>query len=200
MTKIVIDYIEGGYYNPEWHYSGTGDWRYSASGETLYGIDRKNGKAYFQGNASGEKFWSIIDKNKSKSVWIWNYMGGSHKDELQSLVVDFMYPWYDKYAKVGLSAKSREIVESDGRLLFTFIYGVWNGGGWFTKWATLMNTLVNNGERNVDVLNEALLSQKINMTAQQAWGNEGAASLIRQAGVKMKGIFEKHPSLFKKKA
>ena len=40
-TKLVIDQLEGGYFNPAWH--NVGDPRYSTSGETMFGLDRHAG-------------------------------------------------------------------------------------------------------------------------------------------------------------
>jgi hypothetical protein len=64
MTKMVIDKLEGGYYNPKWHYKP----QMGRSGETMFGIDRIHG-GRLNTSEPGVEFWSIIDKNKNSKVW-----------------------------------------------------------------------------------------------------------------------------------
>lgn len=140
VTSVVIDKIEGGYFNPQWHStSGMGP-----SGETMFGIDRKFG-GKINDSIAGKSFWNIIDTNKSKDVWVWNYKGGKLNDQLKNLTIDAIYPFYVKNSNSYLSDKAAEIVDKDGRLLFHFIYATWNGPGWFRKFAQDINEAVDKG-------------------------------------------------------
>jgi hypothetical protein len=51
-----------------------------------------------------------------------------------------------------LSSDALAIIKKDGRLLFNFVYAVWNGAGWFKKWAEAINDKVKAGETNSDAL------------------------------------------------
>ena len=86
MTKMVIDKIEGGYYNPEWHRKSA----MGRSGETMFGIDRVHG-GRLNTSAPGVEFWSIIDKNKSPEVWKHGYRGGNLQEQLTNFL---KYNWY----------------------------------------------------------------------------------------------------------
>ena len=132
-TLLVINQLEGGYFNPAWH--NVGDKRYSTSGETMFGLDRLRGNQ--EATQTGKQFWSLIDKTKSKEVWKWNYKGGLIADQLKNLAVQIMYPLYSNYAKLYLNDKAKKIVENNPALLFHFIYATWTGSGWFKKFAEL---------------------------------------------------------------
>jgi hypothetical protein len=179
-TKLVIDQLEGGYFNPAWH--NVGDPRYSNSGETMYGLDRLRGNQ--EATATGKQFWSLIDKNKTKEVWKWNYKGGALGDQLKNLAVQIMYPLYSSYAKLYLNDKAKKIVDNDPALLFHFVYATWNGSGWFKKFATDINTAVNNGVTNL---------QQVAINSRTKEGLKAGSkpnSLIAQGGEKIKKIFE----------
>lgn len=179
-TKLVIDQLEGGYFNPAWH--NVNDARYSTSGETMYGLDRLQGKQ--EATATGKEFWSLIDKNKTKEVWKWNYKGGALADQLKNLTVQIMYPLYSNYAKLWLNEKAKKIIDNDPALLFHFIYATWNGPAWFKKFATDINTAVNNGVTNLQAV--AINSR----TKEGLKKGSKPVSLIAQGGEKIKKIFE----------
>lgn len=178
-TKLVIDQLEGGYFNPAWH--NVGDKRYSTSGETMFGLDRLQGKQ--ETTAKGKEFWSLIDKNKSKEVWKWNYKGGNLGNKLKDLAVEIMYPLYSNNAKLYLNDKAKQIIEKDPALLFHFIYATWNGPGWFKKFATDINTAVNNGVTNLQAV--AINSR----TKEGLKKGSQPNSLIAQGGEKIKKLF-----------
>src|SRR2546427_74931 len=135
MSGLVIDKLEGGYFHPNMLLDGrVKDQRYKDSGETMFGIDRKAGGAINNTDA-GKKFWVVIDAADAKNKWKWNYKGGALEPQLRSLASDVMYPEYNKYATSYLTPQSRNLIEKDGGLLFHFIYGTWNGPGWFQKFA-----------------------------------------------------------------
>lgn len=178
-TKLVIDQLEGGYFNPAWH--NVGDPRYSTSGETMFGLDRLRGMQ--EKTATGKQFWSLIDKNKTKEVWKWNYKGGALGDQLKDLAVQIMYPLYSSYAKLYLNDKAKKIIDSDPALLFHFVYATWNGSGWFKKFATDINTAVNNGVTNL---------QQVAINSRTKEGLKAGSqpnSLIAQGGEKIKKLF-----------
>jgi len=178
-TLLVINQLEGGYFNPKWH--NVGDPRYANSGETMYGLDRLRGNQ--EATQTGKQFWSLIDKTKSKEVWKWNYKGGSIADQLKNLAVQIMYPLYSNYAKLYLNEKARKIVENNPALLFHFIYATWNGSGWFKKFAEDMNTAVNNGVTNLEAV--AINSR----TKEGLKKGSQPNSLIAQGGEKIKKLF-----------
>jgi hypothetical protein len=155
MTKMVINRIEGGYYNPEWHRKpAMGD-----SGETMFGIDRKHGGT-LNTSQHGVEFWSIIDKNKKPEVWKHGYRGGELENQLMDLVVKIMEPHYQRLSEKYLSEKSREIVNSDKGLTFNFIYASWNGSGFFQRFANDINKAVEDGETDPKKLQEVALESR----------------------------------------
>ncbi|HMS91440.1 MAG TPA: hypothetical protein PKC87_04425, partial [Candidatus Absconditabacterales bacterium] len=66
----------------------------------------------------------------------------------------------------------------DGRLLFNFIYGAWNGAGRFQKMADVINSKVDLGITNAD----DLLADVI------AFRTQNDNTLIAQGGEKIEGI------------
>lgn len=183
VTQLVIDKLEGGYYNPIWH--STGDSRYSASGETMFGIDRKAGGS-INDTTAGKEFWGIIDKAKTPQVWKWNYKGGTLASKLKDLVVDIMYPVYERNAKNYLNPKAKAIVDSDNRLLFHFIYASWNGPGWFKKFAQDMNKAVDSGITDKDKLAQVAINSR---TKEGLKAGSAPNSLIAQGGNKIATLF-----------
>jgi len=179
MTQVVIDKLEGGYYNPQWH--STGDSRYSTSGETMFGIDRKRGGS-INDTTAGREFWGIIDKNKTPEVWKWNYKGGGLAPTLKPLVSDMLYPQYESLSTKYLSQKAKQIVDNDNRLLFNFIYATWNGAGWFKKFATDMNKAVDSGVTNTDELVKVAIKSR---TEEGLETGSQPNSLIAQGGNKI---------------
>lgn len=193
VTKIVIDKLEGGYYNPAWH--NTGDSRYGSSGETMFGIDRKAGGS-INTTEAGKKFWGAIDKNKSKAIWTWNYKGGTLNPLLKDLAVDVIYPSYVKYHNNYLSPEAQAIVDSDGRLTFHFVYATWNGPGWFKKFATDMNNAVANGITDTDKLVQVALDSR---TKEGLKEGSAPVSLVQQGGNKIAKFIEELDVFSKKK-
>jgi len=175
----VIDTLEGGYYHPDMLADGrVKDARYGNSGETMFGLDRKAG-GNLNTTPAGVKFWAAIDAVNARKTWKWNYKGGDLAPKLKELLADVMFPHYNDLSNRYLSDKAAQIVESDNRLLFHFIYAAWNGAGWFKKFATKINEAVSNGTTNTDKLVKVALDSRINS------GN----SLIAQGGNKIAKLF-----------
>lgn len=175
VTRQIINTLEGGYYNPKWHYNSA----MLDSGETMFGIDRKHGGT-INTSPPGVKFWGLIDKNKNPKVWTYNYRGGSLENQLTDLAADIMEPVFKDNCKRFLSPKSMEIVNSDERLLFHFIYASWNGPGWFQRFAQVLNDAVNKGITDKDKLVKIALDRRINS------GN----NLVARGGKKIKDLFD----------
>lgn len=184
VTQLVIDKLEGGYYNPIWH--SVGDSRYSNSGETMFGIDRKAG-GKINDTTAGREFWGIIDKAKTRQVWKWNYKGGDLAPKLKDLVVDIMYPVYERNAKNYLNPKTKAIVDTDNRLLFHFIYASWNGPGWFKKFANDMDKAVDSGITDTDKLSQVAIDSR---TKEGLETGKPPNSLIAQGGRKIADLFK----------
>jgi len=140
VTDKIIEKLEGGYYNPAWHNkSGMGK-----SGETLFGLDRKHGGT-LNTSSEGREFWKLVDQNKNKEVWRYNYMPtGSLNEKLRNLVSSILGKSYNEFSKRYLKPESQKMVESDPRLKFHFAYATWNGPGFFQKFANRLNQRIEN--------------------------------------------------------
>lgn len=201
VTKIVIDKLEGGYFHPDMRSNRPDIFgSYHRSGETMFGLDRHAGHdlyyktkrktkdvlenlkyiyggAYEYKSPEARKFWQTIDNANARKLWKWNYKGGKYQNELQTLAADILRPQYDKLAKTYLTEESQNLIAKDPRLLFHFIYAVWNGSGWFQRFASKFNQAVKEGKRG-DALLNAALNSRINSTN----------SLISNGGKKIKGF------------
>jgi hypothetical protein len=202
VTQVVIDKLEGGYFHPDMRTKNPGKFgAYHRSGETMFGLDRHAGHdlfystprktkdvlenlkyiyngSYTYKNEDAKEFWTTIDKANARKNWPWLYKGGSNEKRLKELTGKIMYPKYENLANKYLSEKSKKLVESDPRILFHFIYAVWNGPGWFQKFAQKFNDAVEKGVVNKDELLEVALNSRINS------GN----TLISNGGKKIKGF------------
>lgn len=188
LTGKVINNLEGGYYHPIFKEKGakslSGAYlspsnftKMGESGETMFGIDRVNGGS-INTTPAGLEFWSIIDKANAKEKWPYGFMGGKYQSQLIPLVSEIMKPQYESNAKNYLTDKSRKIVESNEGLLFNFIYGSWNGPGWFQRFAKVFNDLVSEGITDPIELNDAVNLRRLNS------GN----SLIAQGAPKVEKV------------
>lgn len=157
ITKMVIDRIEGGYYNPEWHRKSA----MGRSGETMFGIDRVHG-GRLNTSSPGVEFWSIIDKNKNPEVWKHGYRGGNLQEQLTNLVVQIMEPHYKELCEKYLDEDARKIIDSDKALTFNFIYAAWNGSGFFQRFANDINEAVKEGKTEPKELQEVALNSRRN--------------------------------------
>lgn len=179
IAAKVIDKLEGGYYHPDMLKDGRlNDPRYSGSGETMMGIDRKNGGDINE-TPEGVEFWNIIDAAGARTNWEWNYRGGDLEERLRGLATKMIKNNYDEFAQRYLSDKALDIVNDDPKLLFNFVYAVWNGPGWFQRFAEVINTAVANGETDPEELFKTALYARLNN------GN----SLIAQTGRKIDALF-----------
>lgn len=177
VTRLVIGKLEGGYYNAQIH--NTRDSRYKGSGETMFGIDRKTGGT-INTSAAGVSFWKKIDAARGNKSWAWNYIPPDPlQKELVDLVIKMMRPLYDSLMKTYIEDKNlQSVIESDGRLFFNFVYAVWNGTGWFKRWARQIKRAYNGGTKNSEDLLKLFVSLRAN----------SSNSLIAQGGVKIETL------------
>lgn len=185
-VNLVIDNLEGGYYHPQMLNDGrVKDSRYKASGETMFGIDRKMG-GDINTSAAGKNFWNIIDNANASSTWKWNYKGGNLSNQLKTLVSDMMFPLYTSLSSRYLDSKPKDIINNDERLLFHFIYGTWNGSGWFKKFAEDINKAVKNGITDTNQLTQIAIDSR---TKEGLKSGTKPNSLIAQGGKKIAELF-----------
>jgi len=140
VTDKIIEKLEGGYYNPSWHYSS----RMGKSGETLFGLDRRHGGT-LNTSPEGREFWRLVDQNKNSQVWKYNYTPtGSLGEKLKGLVSKILQKSYENLSQKYLKPESIKMIEKDPRLKFHFVYAAWNGPGFFKKFADKLNQRIEN--------------------------------------------------------
>lgn len=187
ITGIVIDKLEGGYYHPNMLKDGrVKDSRYGNSGETMFGIDRLKGGTINTSDA-GKRFWALIDNANARNTWKWNYMGGNLAPKLKDLTAEMIYSNYVSWSKLYMTLQTQQLVDSDPRLVFHFIYATWNGPGWFKKFAQDMNAATAKGIKNTDKLVEIALDSRIKEGLKKG---EPPVSLIKQGGLKIAGFID----------
>ena len=210
VTKLVIDKLEGGYFHPNMRTANPNKFgSYHRSGETMFGLDRHAGHGlfystprkaddvvsnlkYIESNAyqyktpEAKEFWQTIDKVNAKNNWKWLYRGGSLEDRLKDLASEMMFSVYERNAKNYLKPETKAIVDSDNRLLFHFIYGSWNGAGWFQKFANDMNKAVSSGITDVNKLAQVALDSRMKEGLKVG---QPPNSLIAQGGAKIANLF-----------
>lgn len=182
VVAAVIDKLEGGYYHPDMLKDGRiKDTRYGASGETMMGIDRVAGGKLNE-TPAGIEFWKLIDEAGARTNWSWNYKGGELEPKLRELAGQIIKPHFEKLVSTYLTPKSKELVYSDGRLLFHFIYATWNGSGWFQKFATDINDAVASGITDPTQLVQVALNSR---TKEGLKPGSRPNSLVAQGGEKI---------------
>jgi hypothetical protein len=145
----------------------------------MFGIDRKAGGS-INTTEAGKKFWSKIDTAQKTAKWKWNYIPPNPlQKELLDLAVQVMKPVYESNMKKYLADPTiQKIIESDGRLLFNFVYACWNGPGWFRGWAREIKKAYKSGKTTSEELTKYFVAMRVNSTN----------SLISQGGSKIKSL------------
>jgi hypothetical protein len=146
----------------------------------MFGLDRMAGRIEATGPA-GREFWSLIDSQNAKSNWKYGYMAKDNpplESKLRELAGDVIKPLYSDYTHRYLSPEAAEIVNNYAPLAFNFIYGTWNGPGWFQKFAKVINDAVAGGNTDPKSLLQIALERR------SGSGN----SLIAQGGSKVANI------------
>lgn len=178
MMNVIIEKLEGGYYHPDMLKDGRiKDKRFGGSGETMFGIDRKAGN-WESRSTKGREFFSILDSVNARKNWSYNYMGGSYRPQLQKLATEMIKEDYISNSNKYLSKESQNIINSNPKLTFNFIYATYNGPGWFQKFARLINQMVESGTTDPQVLSKSLIDRR----------KYSENSLIAQTGKKMDRI------------
>ena len=180
IVAKVIDKLEGGYYHPDMLQDGrVRDARYGNSGETMMGIDRKAG-GDINTTPEGIEFWKLIDDANARTEWRWGYRGGALETQLRKLAGKMIKRYYDKYASRYLSSKALTIVNENPKLLFNFVYAVWNGPGWFKNFADDINSAVDKGITDPEELAKIQIKDRLDS------GN----SLVAQGGKKIADLLD----------
>jgi hypothetical protein len=180
IVAKVIDKLEGGYYHPDMLQDGrVRDSRYGNSGETMMGIDRKAG-GDINTTPEGIEFWKLIDDANARTEWKWGYRGGALESQLRKLAGKMIKRYYDKYASRYLSGKALTIVNENPKLLFNFVYAVWNGPGWFKNFADDINLAVDKGITDPEELAKIQIKDRLDS------GN----SLVAQGGKKIADLLD----------
>ena len=180
IVAKVIDKLEGGYYHPDMLQDGrVRDARYGNSGETMMGIDRKAG-GDINTTPEGIEFWKLIDDANARTEWKWGYRGGALETQLRKLAGKMIKRYYDKYASRYLSSKALTIVNENPKLLFNFVYAVWNGPGWFKNFSEDINRAVDNGITDPEELAKIQIKDRLDS------GN----SLVAQGGKKIADLLD----------
>jgi hypothetical protein len=180
IVAKVIDKLEGGYYHPDMLQDGrVRDARYGNSGETMMGIDRKAG-GDINTTPEGIEFWKLIDDANARTEWKWGYRGGALESQLRKLAGKMIKRYYDKYASRYLSSKALTIVNENPKLLFNFVYAVWNGPGWFKNFADDINSAVDKGITDPEELAKIQIKDRLDS------GN----SLVAQGGKKIADLLD----------
>ena len=180
IVAKVIDKLEGGYYHPDMLQDGrVRDARYGNSGETMMGIDRKAG-GDINTTPEGIEFWKLIDDANARTEWKWGYRGGALESQLRKLAGKMIKRYYDKYASRYLSGKALTIVNENPKLLFNFVYAVWNGPGWFKNFADDINSAVDKGITDPEELAKIQIKDRLDS------GN----SLVAQGGKKIADLLD----------
>lgn len=204
VTRQVIANLEGGYYNPDpsYNHPGAKDPRYNSSGETMFGIDRKAGAPTSAGPENpkapqaAKDFWTKIGNAQKKGKWTWNYIPPDPlQTELINLAAGIIKPTYEANKKNYLkNAELLKVIESDGRLLFNFIYACWNGPGWFKAYAEGLTDYYNKGTKDADSLLKWIVGRRIDPSGLKITSNyaikkgDSAWSLSNQGGLKIKTL------------
>lgn len=190
VASAVIANLEGGYYHPNMLKDGrVKDSRYGSSGETMFGLDRKAGGAAISTCIPCKQFWGELDNANAADKWRWNYIP---KDPLRSKLFDLasqiMEPIFnDSLNKYVPETEIQNVIKSDGRLYFNFVYAQWNGPGWFAGWAKEVRTAYKNGTKSPEQLAALFVRRRINNTNVLKKGNK-QNSLIAQGGQKISQI------------
>lgn len=189
-TKLVIKNFEGGYYHPNMLSDGRLNATPAQinfmrnSGETMFGLDRHAGHSlyyssprisddvrtnlqyiptYTYKNSASKNFWTTLDSQNAAKLWRWNYKGGALEDKLQTLAAKILYPVFLEYSDLYLSEAAKKVVYNNPKLLFHFIYAVWNGPKFFKKFAKKLNEDVKN-----NLGQETLINNQISLRANSA--------------------------------
>jgi hypothetical protein len=190
VTKQVIANLEGGYYNPIMFTDGRLDEKYrsrmGASGETMFGIDRDKGGT-INTTPAGVAFWKLIDDANAARTWKHNFIPQDPlKTQILNAAIQVMKPHFEglfnKYVK---SKELQDLIKTDGRLYFNFIYASWNGPGYFQEFSNQITNAFNQGQRNTDELLKLFINLRLNTRIFYPNTPQNSFELMRDGGIKI---------------
>lgn len=189
MVNVIVDYIEGGYYNPKMKEKNPEKFRlFSSSTETMFGIDRYAGD--WENTSAGKQFFSILDSEDAANKWSYNYKledNPTLSKKLKDLSSDMINQRFVEFKKKYFSDEALSVVESDPGLTFNFLYATYNGPLWFQKFADEINEEVSNGNTDPKSLLKTAIDTRKNWTSNKPH----VTTLIRRTGDKVLGALQK---------
>jgi hypothetical protein len=189
VTTAVISNLEGGYYHPNMLVDGrVKDNRYGASGETMFGLDRKAGGKAINSCEPCKKFWGELDRVDASHKWKWNYIPPDPlRSQLFIYASEIMEPLFnDSLNRYVKNKDLQNLIKSDGRLYFNFVYAQWNGPGWFQGFAREITKAYDSGIKDAEKL--AALFVRLRKNNVGVIQNSKNNSLIAQGGGKISEV------------
>jgi peptidoglycan hydrolase-like protein with peptidoglycan-binding domain len=189
MVYVIVDYIEGGYYNPKMKEKNPEKFRlFSSSTETMFGMDRYAGD--WEKTSSGQEFFNIIDGENAADNWSYNYKledNPALSKKLKDLSSDMINQRFQENKKQYFSKEALDVVNSDAGLTFNFLYATYNGPLWFQKFASVINEEVESGNTDPKSLLKIAIETRKNWTSNKPH----VTTLIRRTGDKVMGALQK---------
>jgi hypothetical protein len=157
----------------------------------MFGLDRLQGGELNTSDA-GKKFWRIIDTQKAKDNWPFNYpysgkdkvnlLGGVTVSELidglQTQLAISIKPLFDRFYNKYLTKREQSIIEKSKPLQLHFVYATWNGESFFKFYSKNLIDDIDKGITDADQLFNNQIKLRKNSQYIQ----------IRQSGEKMERI------------
>jgi hypothetical protein len=132
MVKVIVSYIEGGYYHPKMKEKNPQKFKlFGTSTETLFGIDRINGG--WEKTSAGKEFFNLLDAENASEKWKYMYDlddNPSLKNKLIDLSAQMIGQKNESNKSRFFTPEARKIVNGDAGLTFNFIYATYHGEGW----------------------------------------------------------------------
>jgi hypothetical protein len=201
VCYAVINNLEGGYFHPNMLKDGrvkdskgymtgidpkTGKKipGIKPSGETMYGLDRINGGAAVGSCNACKQFWGLLDKANAPNTWDWLHIPPDPlKSQLINLAVQIMEPLFNSSMKSFVRKDIQDVIKSDGRLYFNFVYAQWNGPGWFQGFAKEITSAYDRGTKDPEALATLFVRRRTNNIG--IVKNTSNNVLIHDGGVKI---------------
>jgi hypothetical protein len=189
MVKVIVSYIEGGYYHPKMKEKNPQKFKlFGTSTETLFGIDRINGG--WEKTSAGKEFFNLLDAENASEKWEYMYDlddNPSLKNKLIDLSAQMINQKNESNKSRFFTPEARKIVNGDAGLTFNFLYATYNGEGWFQKFAREINEAVDQGTTDPKEL------LKIAIDTRKQWTSDKphVTTLIRRTGDKVMGALQK---------
>lgn len=151
VLKLVVNNLEGAYC------AGGIACGSQNSGETLWGLDRIN-----HTGSLDNSFWGLVD-SKNKNGWNQTkFPKPNDLPDVYDIYVNIFKKDYDTFSKTYITNQTlKDIIESDGRLYFNMIYAVYNGAGFFSGFAKLLQNAFNNGQTTSDGLLSVFVNERV---------------------------------------